>query len=154
PTSFGRVRKDLPALDPRAIRSFGFLISDKQTGSFALEVDWIRAVVHTAELDFPSSVGLQPSRVSECWHGIAAAVPARAPLRSSPPSIAWPFAAVREMKETDGPHERPCKLCRALPLLRSPTPAATQHFARKLYESSRTAERVRAARSLTPDHAQ
>ena len=36
PTSFGRVRNNLPALDPSKIRSFGLLISDKQAGPFAL----------------------------------------------------------------------------------------------------------------------
>jgi NADH dehydrogenase [ubiquinone] 1 alpha subcomplex assembly factor 1 len=44
PASFGRVRSDLPPLDPSKIRSFGFLISDKQVGPFALEVEWIKAV--------------------------------------------------------------------------------------------------------------
>lgn len=42
-TSFGRVINSVPALDPGQIRSFGFLISDKQEGPFRLEVDWIKA---------------------------------------------------------------------------------------------------------------
>lgn len=42
-TSFGVELTDAPPLDPRKIRSFGFLISDKQAGSFRLEVDWIKA---------------------------------------------------------------------------------------------------------------
>jgi len=43
-TSFGVELPDAPPLDPGNIRSFGLLISDKQTGPFRLEVDWIRAV--------------------------------------------------------------------------------------------------------------
>ena len=42
-TSFGVEQADAPPLDPRKIRSFGFLISDKQAGPFNLEVDWIKA---------------------------------------------------------------------------------------------------------------
>jgi monofunctional biosynthetic peptidoglycan transglycosylase len=42
-TSFGVELTDAPPLDPRKIRSFGFLISDKQAGPFNLEVDWIKA---------------------------------------------------------------------------------------------------------------
>jgi len=42
-TSFGVELTDAPRLDPGKIRSFGFLISDKQAGPFALEVDWIKA---------------------------------------------------------------------------------------------------------------
>lgn len=42
-TSFGKELPDAPPLDPRRIRSFGFLISDKQDGPFALEVGWIKA---------------------------------------------------------------------------------------------------------------
>jgi len=44
PTSFGRLRRDLPALDSSKLRSFGFLISDRQAGPFALEVEWINVV--------------------------------------------------------------------------------------------------------------
>ena len=47
-TSFGRVIRTLPPLDPAKIRSFGFTISDKQDGPFKLEVDWIRAVALTS----------------------------------------------------------------------------------------------------------
>ena len=42
-TSFGVELADAPPLDPRKIRSFGLLISDKQAGPFNLEVDWIKA---------------------------------------------------------------------------------------------------------------
>ena len=42
-TSFGRELPDAPPLDPRKIRSFGFLISDRQAGPFTLDVDWIKA---------------------------------------------------------------------------------------------------------------
>jgi monofunctional biosynthetic peptidoglycan transglycosylase len=42
-TSSGVELPDAPLLDPRKIRSFGFLISDKQSGRFRLEVDWIKA---------------------------------------------------------------------------------------------------------------
>jgi len=42
-TSFGVELPNAPPLDPRKIRSFGFLISDKQAGPFALDVDWIKA---------------------------------------------------------------------------------------------------------------
>jgi hypothetical protein len=43
PTRFGF---QVPAgeLDPSRISSFGFMLSDKQEGEFALQVDWIRAV--------------------------------------------------------------------------------------------------------------
>ena len=43
PTRFGF---QVPAgeLNPASISSFGFMLSDKQEGEFALEVDWIRAV--------------------------------------------------------------------------------------------------------------
>jgi monofunctional biosynthetic peptidoglycan transglycosylase len=43
PTSFGVELPDAPPLDPAKIRSFGFLISDKQAGPFMLDVDWIKA---------------------------------------------------------------------------------------------------------------
>ena len=43
PTFRGRVLTDVPPLDPARITSVGFLISDKQDGSFQLEVAWIRA---------------------------------------------------------------------------------------------------------------
>jgi monofunctional biosynthetic peptidoglycan transglycosylase len=42
-TSFGVELPDAPPLDARKIRSFGLLISDKQSGPFRLEVDWIKA---------------------------------------------------------------------------------------------------------------
>lgn len=43
PTFRGRVLSDRPALEAAAIRSVGFLISDKQEGPFRLEVAWIKA---------------------------------------------------------------------------------------------------------------
>ncbi len=43
PTFRGRVLSDVPPLDPARITSVGFLISDKQDGSFQLEVEWIKA---------------------------------------------------------------------------------------------------------------
>jgi monofunctional biosynthetic peptidoglycan transglycosylase len=46
-TSFGVELRDAPPLDPRKIRSFGFLISDKQAGPFKLDVDWIKAAART-----------------------------------------------------------------------------------------------------------
>jgi monofunctional biosynthetic peptidoglycan transglycosylase len=42
-TSFGIEMPNAPPLDRKRIRSFGFLISDKQVGPFTLEVDWIKA---------------------------------------------------------------------------------------------------------------
>jgi monofunctional biosynthetic peptidoglycan transglycosylase len=46
-TSFGVELRDAPPLDTRKIRSFGFLISDKQAGPFTLDVDWIKVVART-----------------------------------------------------------------------------------------------------------
>ncbi|HNU50930.1 MAG TPA: CIA30 family protein [Verrucomicrobiota bacterium] len=46
PTLRGRVLSDAPALDPAKGISVGFLISDKQEGSFKLEVAWIKAAGH------------------------------------------------------------------------------------------------------------
>jgi len=48
-TSFGEVVPDAPALEPGAIRSFGFSISDGQAGPFELEVDWIAGFVGRAK---------------------------------------------------------------------------------------------------------
>jgi monofunctional biosynthetic peptidoglycan transglycosylase len=47
-TSFGVELANAPPLDRRKIRSFGFLISDKQAGPFTLEVDWIKAAKRDA----------------------------------------------------------------------------------------------------------
>jgi NADH dehydrogenase [ubiquinone] 1 alpha subcomplex assembly factor 1 len=44
PTSFGQVMRDAPRLNTSAVRSLGFMISDKQGGPFKLEVDWVKAV--------------------------------------------------------------------------------------------------------------
>jgi monofunctional biosynthetic peptidoglycan transglycosylase len=41
PTYRGRVLTNLPQLDPKGIKQFGFMISDKQVGNFYLEIDWI-----------------------------------------------------------------------------------------------------------------
>jgi monofunctional biosynthetic peptidoglycan transglycosylase len=43
PTFRGRVLTDAPPLAPDQIRQIGFLIADKQEGSFRLEIDWIQA---------------------------------------------------------------------------------------------------------------
>ena len=39
----GRVRTDVPPLNPAKVSSVGFLISDQQAGPFQLEVAWIKA---------------------------------------------------------------------------------------------------------------
>jgi monofunctional biosynthetic peptidoglycan transglycosylase len=44
PTFRGRVLSGEPPLDPEKISSVGFLISDKQVGTFRLEVAWIKAI--------------------------------------------------------------------------------------------------------------
>lgn len=43
-TSFGRQIPFYPRLNKSKIRRFGFIIADKKTGKFGLEVDWIKAV--------------------------------------------------------------------------------------------------------------
>jgi monofunctional biosynthetic peptidoglycan transglycosylase len=45
PTYRGRELLDRPEVTPDRIRSLGFLISDKQSGPFRLEIDWIKAYV-------------------------------------------------------------------------------------------------------------
>ena len=54
-TSFGVELSNAPPLDPRRIRSFGFLISDKQAGPFKLDVDWIKAASrpHSCKMRHP-----------------------------------------------------------------------------------------------------
>jgi monofunctional biosynthetic peptidoglycan transglycosylase len=42
--SFGRPLLEAPRLNTLDIRGIGFIISDKQTGPFRLEVDWMKAV--------------------------------------------------------------------------------------------------------------
>jgi len=49
PTFRGRVLTHVPALDPARVTSVGFLISDKQEGSFKLEVAWIKASSHASK---------------------------------------------------------------------------------------------------------
>ncbi len=88
PTSFGRVRSDLPALDPSKIRSFGFLIADKQAGSFSLEVDWIKAVVSPDKLDAQSSAALQPGGESAVRNWIKSAISYGAPLYNAASEVA------------------------------------------------------------------
>jgi len=80
PTSFGRVRKDLPALDPSKIRSFGFLISDKQVGPFSLEVEWIKAIVSPGERSSDLGTEFQADRHSAIRHWIEASISRGAPL--------------------------------------------------------------------------
>ncbi len=41
PTYRGRVLTNIPQLDPKEIKQFGFMISDKQVGKFNLKIDWI-----------------------------------------------------------------------------------------------------------------
>ena len=41
PTYRGRIVTGMPSLDPKDIRSFGLMISEKQVGDFRLEVSWI-----------------------------------------------------------------------------------------------------------------
>ncbi|MFN0149358.1 MAG: CIA30 family protein [bacterium] len=36
---------DAPPIDPRRIRQIGFLIAEKQEGTFRLQVDWIKAII-------------------------------------------------------------------------------------------------------------
>ncbi len=43
PTYHGVVLSNAPGLDTAAVRTFGFLIADKQRGPFRLEIDWIKA---------------------------------------------------------------------------------------------------------------
>lgn len=43
PTWRGRTLPNVGPLQPADIRQLGFLISDKQQGEFALEVDWVKA---------------------------------------------------------------------------------------------------------------
>ena len=80
PTSFGRVRTDLPALDSSKIRSFGLLISDKQVGAFEIEVDWIKAIASPKQADTQSSAMLQPTGESTVRDWIDAAIACGAPL--------------------------------------------------------------------------
>lgn len=44
PTRFGFRPPGAPNLNPRDIQLFGFIIADKQSGPFELNVDWIKAV--------------------------------------------------------------------------------------------------------------
>ena len=42
PVFRGRVIEDAPAINPTEIKQIGFLLADKQPGSFRLETDWIK----------------------------------------------------------------------------------------------------------------
>lgn len=43
PVFRGRILSDVGPIEPKDIRQIGFLIADKQSGSFKLELDWIKA---------------------------------------------------------------------------------------------------------------
>ena len=43
-TSFGRVVKDAGPVDPKEVNALGFLLGDKKSGPFKLEVEWIKVV--------------------------------------------------------------------------------------------------------------
>jgi monofunctional biosynthetic peptidoglycan transglycosylase len=43
PVFRGRIVTEAPKLEPSHIRRIGLMIADKQTGSFILEIDWIKA---------------------------------------------------------------------------------------------------------------
>jgi NADH dehydrogenase [ubiquinone] 1 alpha subcomplex assembly factor 1 len=43
PSFRGSVMKDAEPIDANKVKSFGFLIADKQEGPFRLEIDWIKA---------------------------------------------------------------------------------------------------------------
>jgi hypothetical protein len=43
PTFRGRLLRNRPALTGPAVRQIGFMIADKQEGTFRLEIDWIKA---------------------------------------------------------------------------------------------------------------
>ena len=47
PTFRGRVLSGEPPLDPAKVTSVGFLIADKQAGSFRLEIAWIKATTRS-----------------------------------------------------------------------------------------------------------
>ena len=46
PVFRGRILSDVGPLVPQQIQQIGFLIADKQEGSFRLEIDWIKAYRH------------------------------------------------------------------------------------------------------------
>jgi hypothetical protein len=43
PVFRGRILRNVPPLEKDTIYQFGFLIADKQTGPFALQIDWIKS---------------------------------------------------------------------------------------------------------------
>ena len=42
-TSFGRVVRNAPPVNPQRVNSIGFLLGDKKEGPFRLDVDWIKS---------------------------------------------------------------------------------------------------------------
>jgi hypothetical protein len=53
PTFRGRVLQNHPPLDPRQIVSCGFMISEKQSGEFGLEIATIEAVCTSSPASLP-----------------------------------------------------------------------------------------------------
>lgn len=49
PVFRGRLVRDAEPLDLHSVKTFGFLISDKQTGKFRLDLDWLKAYMPDAE---------------------------------------------------------------------------------------------------------
>jgi NADH dehydrogenase [ubiquinone] 1 alpha subcomplex assembly factor 1 len=49
PVFRGRLVRDAEPLNLESVKTFGFLISDKQAGKFCLEVDWVKAYTADAE---------------------------------------------------------------------------------------------------------
>ncbi len=48
-TRFGKLLPDAPPVDPKEINGLGFLLGDKKSGPFQVEVDWIRVVRRSLE---------------------------------------------------------------------------------------------------------
>jgi monofunctional biosynthetic peptidoglycan transglycosylase len=78
-TSFGRVLPDAPPLEPAKIRSFGFILADKNPGPFRLEVDFIRAETRepeaTADVAKPSAADHRQAAVELITRAIDRGVP-------------------------------------------------------------------------------
>jgi len=49
PVFRGRLVRSADPLDLKGVKTFGFLISDKQAGDFHLEIDWVKAYMPDAE---------------------------------------------------------------------------------------------------------
>ncbi|HIJ74983.1 MAG TPA: CIA30 family protein [Candidatus Hydrogenedentes bacterium] len=54
PVFRGQVVRGAPALDLENIKTFGFIISDKQEGPFKLEVKWVKAYAPVSQKDTAS----------------------------------------------------------------------------------------------------